>query len=139
MQAPLLRGRFFTEGDEDGKPPVVIIDETTAHKYWPTSDPLGRRVRFGQDANRPWMTVVGIVKDIKSDGLDIDGIPHIYVPIYQSPDRDLSIVLRTSLPAKVLEPQIRQGSRVLRRRNPSLQVFVSRRALNALGLGVAAR
>jgi putative ABC transport system permease protein len=107
MRAPLLRGRFFTEGDEDGKQPVVIIDETTARKYWPTRDPLGQRVRFGADPAKPWMTVVGIAKDIKSDGLDIDGIPHIYVSIYQTPDRDLSVVLRTPLPAKVLEPQIR--------------------------------
>jgi hypothetical protein len=60
MQAPFLRGRSFTEGDEDGKQPVAIMDETTARKYWPTRDPLGRRVRFGQDPTRPWMTVVGI-------------------------------------------------------------------------------
>jgi hypothetical protein len=72
MQAPLLRGRFFTEGDEDGKQPVAMIDETTARKYWPTRDPLGRRLRFGQDPTQPWMTVVGIVKDIKNDGLDTD-------------------------------------------------------------------
>jgi putative ABC transport system permease protein len=120
MQAPLLRGRFFTEGDEDGKQPVVIIDETTASKYWPTRDPLGQRVRFGEDPTKPWMTVVGIVKDIKSDGLDIDGIPHIYVPIYQSPNRDLSIVLRTSLPAKVLEPQIRHEIQSI---DPGLPAF----------------
>ena len=120
MQAPLLRGRFFTDGDEDGKQPVVIIDETTARKYWPTRDPLGRRVRFGADHTKPWMTVVGIVKDIKSDGLDIDGIPHIYVPIYQSPNRDLSIVLRTSLPAKVLEPQIRDEIQSI---DPGLPAF----------------
>jgi ABC-type antimicrobial peptide transport system permease subunit len=66
------------------------------------------------------MTVVGIVKDIKSDGLDIDGIPHIYVPIYQSPNRDLSIVLRTSLPAKVLEPQIRHEIQSI---DPDLPAF----------------
>jgi ABC-type antimicrobial peptide transport system permease subunit len=66
------------------------------------------------------MTVVGIVKDIKSDGLDIDGIPHIYVPIYQSPNRDLSIVLRTSLPAKVLEPQIRDEIQSI---DPGLPAF----------------
>jgi predicted permease len=120
MQAPLLRGRFFTEGDEDGKQPVVIIDETTARKYWPTGDPLGRRVRFGADPAKPWMTVVGIVKDIKSDGLDVDGIPHIYVPVYQGPDRDLSVVLRTSLPAKVLEPQIRQEIQSI---DPGLPAF----------------
>jgi predicted permease len=120
MQAPLLRGRFLTEGDEDGKQPVAIIDETTARKYWPTRDPLGQRVRFGADPTKPWMTVVGIVKDIKSDGLDIDGIPHIYVSIYQSPDRDLGVVLRTSLPASLLEPQIRHEIQSI---DPGLPVF----------------
>jgi ABC-type antimicrobial peptide transport system permease subunit len=53
------------------------------------------------------MTVVGIVKDIKHDGLDVDGVPHIYLSMYQSRDRALSVVLRTSLPAYVLEPEIR--------------------------------
>ncbi|HXX17621.1 MAG TPA: ABC transporter permease [Candidatus Eremiobacteraceae bacterium] len=120
MQAPLLRGRFFTEGDEDGKQPVAIIDETTARKYWPTRDPLGRLLRFGQDPTQPGMTVVGVVKDIKNDGLDTDGVPHIYVPLYQSPDRDLSVVLRTSLPAKVLEPQIRHEIQSI---DPALPVF----------------
>jgi len=120
MQGPLLRGRFFTEGDEDSKQPVAIIDETTARKYWPTRDPLGHRLRFGQDPTQPWATVVGIVKDIKNDGLDIDGVPHIYVPIYQSTDRDLSVVLRTSLPAKVLEPEIRHEIQSI---DPGLPVF----------------
>ena len=120
MQAPLLRGRFFTEGDEDGKQPVVIIDETTARKYWPTRDPLGQRVRFGANPSKPWMTVVGIAKDIKSDGLDIDGIPHIYVSIYQTPNRDVSVVLRTSLPANVLEPQIRHEIQSI---DPGLPAF----------------
>jgi len=54
------------------------------------------------------MTVVGVVKDIKHDGLDVDGVPHIYVSIYQSADRELSVVLRTSLPVAVLEPAIRR-------------------------------
>ena len=107
MQAPLLRGRSFTEGDEEGKQPVAIIDETTARRYWAGHDPLGQRLRFGQDPTQPWMTVVGIIKDIKSDGLDIAGIPHIYVSIYQSTYSGLSVVLRTSLPATALEPQIR--------------------------------
>jgi predicted permease len=120
MQAPLLRGRFLTEDDEDGKQPVAIVDETTARKYWPTRDPLGRLLRFGPDPTQSRMTVVGIVKDIKNDGLDTDGVPHIYVPIYQSPDRDLSVVLRTSLPAKVLEPQIRHEIQSI---DPGMPVF----------------
>jgi predicted permease len=120
MQAPLVRGRFFTEGDEDGKEPVVIIDESTARRYWTDRDPLGRRLRFGQDPAKPWITVVGIVKDIKHDGLDIDGVPHIYVSIYQNSGRELSVVLRTSLPAKLLEPQIRHEIQSV---DPNLPVF----------------
>jgi putative ABC transport system permease protein len=107
FQATLLRGRSFTEGDEDGKPLVAVIDESTARKYWPSRDPLGRRVRFGKDPSKPWTTIVGIIKDIKHDGLDIDGVPHVYVSVYQDPNKQVSVALRTSLPASVLEPQIR--------------------------------
>jgi predicted permease len=123
MQAPLIRGRFFTEADEDGKLRVAIIDESTAHRYWPGRDSLGRRLRLGQG---PWITVVGVVKDIKHDGLDIDGIPHVYVSIYQEFDaaqivfRDFSIVLRTSLPASALEPRIRHRVQSI---DPGLPVY----------------
>jgi predicted permease len=120
LQATLLRGRSFTEGDEEGKPLVAIVDESTARKYWPTSDPLGRRVRFGKDPTEPWTTVVGIVKDIKNDGLDIDGVPHIYVSTYQDPSKQVSVVVRTSLPATLLEPQIRHEIQSI---DPGLPVF----------------
>src|SRR5271155_2407444 len=120
MRATLLRGRSFTEGDEEGKQPVAIIDESTARKYWPTRDPLGRRVRFGHHTTEPWTTVVGIIKDIKSDGLDIDGVPHIFVSTYQDPSKQVSVVLRTSLPANLLEPQIRHEIQSM---DPGLPVF----------------
>src|SRR6185312_14071765 len=93
LQASLLRGRSFTEDDEDGKPLVAVVDESTARKYWPSDDPLGRRVRFGKDPTKPWTTVVGVMKDIKHDGLDIDGVPHIYVPVYQDPNKQVSVAL----------------------------------------------
>ena len=120
FQATLLRGRSFTEGDEDGKPRVAVIDESTARKYWPSRDPLGRRVRFGNDPATPWTTVVGIIKDIKHDGLDIDGVPHIYVSVYQDPSKQVSVALRTSLPATLLEPQIRHEIQSI---DPGLPVF----------------
>jgi predicted permease len=120
LQTSLMRGRAFTEGDEDGTPLVAIIDESTARKYWPTRDPLDRRVRFRRDPTKPWTTIVGIVKDIKSDGLDIDGVPHIYVPTYQDSNKRLSVVLRTSLSATALEPQIRHEIQSI---DPSLPVF----------------
>src|SRR5262249_41309599 len=120
LQTTLLRGRSFNEGDEDGKPPVAIIDESTARKYSRNQDPAGRRVRFARDRTKPWTTVVGIVKDIKSDGLDIDGVPHIYVSTYQDNSKRLSVVLRTSLSATQLEPQIRHEIQSI---DPGLPVF----------------
>lgn len=120
MQTPLVRGRVFTEADEDGKQPVAIIDENAAGRYWSDRDPLGQRVRFGQNPTQPWMTVVGIVKNVKHDGLDVDGVPHIYVSIYQRGDRAFSVALRTSLPASLLEPQIRHEIQSI---DPGLPVF----------------
>jgi putative ABC transport system permease protein len=120
LQTSLLRGRAFTEDDADGKPLVAIIDESTARKYWATRDPLGRRVRFRRDPTKPWTTIVGVVRDIKSDGLDIDSVPHIYVPTYQDSNKRLAVVLRTSLSAAVLEPQIRHE---IQRIDPGLPIF----------------
>jgi len=125
MQTPLVEGRFFTEDDENGKLPVAIIDEATARRYWwPDHDPVGRRLRirlrFGQNPVNPWSTVVGVVKDIKHDGLDVDGMPHVYVPLNQFVGRSLSLALRTSLPASTLEPQIRSAIQSV---DPGLPVF----------------
>jgi predicted permease len=136
LQASLVRGRAFTEDDEDGKPLVAIIDESTARKYWPTSDPLGRRVRFARDATKPWTTIVGIIKDVKSDGLDIDGVPHIYVSSYQDSNKRLSVVLRTALLAAVLEPQIRREIQSI---DPSLPVFGVSSMNDVLGRSLASR
>src|ERR1700730_715676 len=70
MQCPLIRGRFFLDGDESGKQDVAIIDETTARRYWSGIDPVGRRLRLSGNRNLPlsWVTGVGIVKDMKQDG-----------------------------------------------------------------------
>jgi len=136
IQASLLRGRSLTDDDEDGKPPVAIVDESTAHRYWPTSDPLGRRVRFRRDQTRPWTTIVGIVRDIKSDGLDVDGAPHIYVSAYQDSTKRLSVVLRTTLPATQLEPQIRREIQAI---DPGLPVFGVSSMNEVLDRSVASR
>jgi len=113
LQAPLMRGRYFAEDDDIGKQLVVIVDETTARTFWPDRDPIGRRLSFIWSvrgaAKPPWLTVVGVIKDIKNDGLDQSGSAHIYSPIYQVPRiRNLSVTVQTSLSASSLEPQIRR-------------------------------
>jgi putative ABC transport system permease protein len=124
IQTRIVKGRFFTEDDENGKLPVVIIDEATATRYWPDHDPLGRRLRirlrFGPNPVNSWSTVVGVVKNIKHDGLDVDGVPHLYVPLNQFLGLSLSLALRTSLPTRTLEAQIRSAIQSV---DPGLPVF----------------
>ena len=143
MQCPLIRGRFFLESDESGKQEVAIIDETTARRYWSGIDPVGRRFRMGVNPRLPWVTVVvvvvGIVKDMKQDGLDTDGVPHIFRPIYQqSPlrSRAVSVVARTPLPASLLESQIRREIQTL---DPALPVFNVRSMNDVMDVSIAPR
>jgi predicted permease len=146
LQASLVRGRFFAEDDQPGKQLVVIIDESTARTFWPDRDPIGRRLSIGRAAtNPPWWNVVGVVKDIKNDGLDQSGTPHIYSPIYQvsginSLDflivASLSMAVRTSLSATSLEPQIRHEIQAI---DPDLPVFNVRTMNEVIDGSVASR
>ncbi len=139
LQASLVRGRYFAEDDEPGKQPVVIVDETTARTYWPDRDPIGRRLSIrGAAANPPWSTVVGVIADIKNDGLDQSGSPHIYRPIYQFPSRflPLSVTVRTSLSATSLEPQVRREIQSI---DPSLPVFNVRTMSEVIDGSLASR
>jgi putative ABC transport system permease protein len=120
MRTPVIRGRLFGESDEADKEQVAIIDEATTRRYWGDRDPLGRHLRFGQNPKQPWLSIVGVVKDVKHDGLDVDGVPHIYAPMYQRQGRVFNITVRTSLSASVLEPQIRHEVQSV---DPGLPLF----------------
>jgi putative ABC transport system permease protein len=136
IQTPLVRGRFFSESDQADGLPVAIIDETTARRYWPNRDAVGRRLRLGQDPTLPWRTVVGIVNDIKQDGLDINGVPHIYTSIYQDTGRSLNLVLRTTLAPSLLEAQIVNE---VHRVDPGLPVFGVRSMNEVMEMSLAPR
>jgi putative ABC transport system permease protein len=142
LQASLVRGRYFTEEDDTGKQPVAIVDESTARTYWPDRDPIGRRLSIRTPrgpANPPWSTVVGVIKDIKSDGLDQSAAPHIYQPIYQfrgSRALSLSVTVRTSLSATSLEPLIRREIQAV---DPDLPVFNVRTMNEVIDSSLASR
>jgi putative ABC transport system permease protein len=74
MGQPLLRGREFRENDRPGAPFVCIVSDAFARRFWPTEDPIGKRVKWGRlDGPRPWMTVVGVVADMKAVADPRDG------------------------------------------------------------------
>ena len=84
IQAPVLRGREFTENDRRGGMPVALINATMARKYWPNDDPLGKTiaVQFFNDVPRE---IVGIVADVRSNITTTEAPPQIYVPFGQLP------------------------------------------------------
>jgi hypothetical protein len=80
----LKRGRFFTEADGESGQPVIIISETLARDVWGDADPVGRQIKWGIEISQaPWMTVVGVVGDIKQGPLDADTLPLVYEPLVQ--------------------------------------------------------
>jgi len=84
LGVPLLIGREFSGRDIDGAMAVVIISDSLAKRYWPDQNPLGRRIKWGnKDFGSPWMTVVGVVGDVRMRGLDTPPKPTLYVPHLQ--------------------------------------------------------
>lgn len=96
MGTPLLRGRFFTEQENEHAPAVVVIDEVFARKYFPNEDPIGKRINLGILDSQP--EIIGIAGHVKHWGLDSDATATIrgqmYLPFMQIPDKLMSLVAR---------------------------------------------
>jgi putative ABC transport system permease protein len=108
MRIPIRRGRGFTAWDRAGAQPVVLINETFAHRIWPGQDPLGKRIKMG-DPELPWRTVVGVVGDVLHEGLDAAPAMQIYLPQAQWIDSDMTLVLRTAGEPRDLAPAVRKA------------------------------
>jgi putative ABC transport system permease protein len=98
LRIPLRRGRFFAAHDyAAGAPGVVIVSERMARHYWPGIDPVGRRVKRGSSSStKPWLTVVGVVGDVKDHGLTAEGTETWYLPYSQHLFSAASVAVRTS-------------------------------------------
>jgi len=82
LQLPLRHGRTFTEADTATSTGVVVIDEAMARQNFPAGDAVGKRMRIGDEGN-PWLEIVGVVADSKSNGLQEASYPGIYIPYQQ--------------------------------------------------------
>ncbi len=118
---PLLRGRSFSQADAGDSPWVTVINEAMARAYWPGQDPIGMRLQFGSEK---WRTVVGVVGDVRHDGLDADTKPEMYVPIEQAPNTEGSatVVIRTALDAAGAAAELREAVGTIDRGMPVDQV-----------------
>jgi predicted permease len=103
MQTRIVRGRDFTAADNDDSPPVLIINETMAQRYWPQQVAIGKRVGLG---NREW-EVVGVVADTRTTNVTQPPVPMFYRPFAQAFFSRMQIYVRTSGDALALVPSVR--------------------------------
>jgi putative ABC transport system permease protein len=119
MGIPVLEGRAFDRADRDGTLPVAVVNQALARRAWPGESPVGKRVR--DLANEPgayrqeWLTIVGVVGDVRHGGLLADPSPEIYVNVLQRPDRANAAVvtLRAAVPPGDLAGPVRARIRAL--------------------------
>ncbi|HSS19148.1 MAG TPA: ABC transporter permease [Pyrinomonadaceae bacterium] len=105
---PLIKGRVFGKEDQANTPPVVVINQTMAQKFWPNQDPLGKQVKLaGPDA--PAATVIGVVGDAKHYWLEEEQKPQMYDVYSQDPGFFATAVIRTSVEPLSLSEPVRQA------------------------------
>jgi predicted permease len=114
LRIPLLGGRFFSEQDTPESMKVAIIDENMARTYWPNSDPVGKRFkRGGLDSDAPWITVVGVVGNVKQYALDSDSRVAYYTPQTQSTPSTIYVAVRTATEPLSLAATVTQEIRAI--------------------------
>jgi putative ABC transport system permease protein len=144
MRIPLRNGRFFSDADarlalptirwfeqqplppnfNDPQPaPVIIINETMARTFWPGEDPLGKRLRI---IASPWLTVVGVVGDIRHGALTAKPNPEMYMSHLQEPSGSLAVVARTSVDPLSLAAAVRGQVEALDKDQPATVTTMGR-------------
>jgi putative ABC transport system permease protein len=103
---PILKGRGFTADDERTAQQVAMVNQSFQKEFFPAGDPLGQRIRFmGFDRQPRFMTIIGIVPDVRSDGLSRPAGAQVYVEYFQHADSAMSVALVVRGPAR-LQPAI---------------------------------
>jgi putative ABC transport system permease protein len=123
MQVKLVRGRLFENRDAREAPRVVIINETMARSFWPGEDPLGRRMKYGDNQSQdPWKEIVGIVADVRRTGFDDEVRPETFLPHAQRSSGGMTVVIRTDSAPLELAATARAAVRDIDRDQPVFDI-----------------
>jgi predicted permease len=121
MEIPLVTGRLFSEHDTPESQRVAVVDERMSRDLWPGADPIGKRIRIGGlNSTSPWITVVGVVGNIKQYTLDTDSRIAMYLADTQYPRRAMNLVLRSRSSPAQLTAAVRDA---LRRQDATLPIY----------------
>lgn len=104
---PLLKGRVFGNQDQADTPPVVVINQLMAQRFWPNQDPLGKQIKFTEDDSMA--TVIGVVGDAKHYWMEETQRPQVYVTFSQGPGIFATVLVRTTVEPLSLTEQVRQA------------------------------
>jgi predicted permease len=97
MGIRLMQGRWFTAADTPESAPVIVINETLARRIWPGENPIGKRIKRGFPEDKtPWREVIGVVNDVKLNGVERATSMQTYLSFAQEPKTSLALVVRTS-------------------------------------------
>lgn len=137
LETPLIKGRFFTDADNANAPQVVIVNQAFAKRFWPNQDAQGKRIVMGGMSDNPnWITIVGVVGDMRHFGLDVDPKPEMYVPFAQDPYFTTIYVVRSNQDPRALLPAIRREIQAI---DPAVALANVRTLENVLADSVAPR
>jgi putative ABC transport system permease protein len=123
MSVRLVRGRLLTAGDREGTQPVVVINEVMAERYWPGEDAIGRQFHMGTD-DKPWLTIVGIVANVRHNAVVEQGRAEMYLAHAQLPEhiggapRGMTLVIKTDGNPLAFAGQVRDAIRAIDRNLP---------------------
>ena len=109
MQIPQLAGRGFTPADRSGAAPVALVNESFVRRYLGNRNPLGSHLRG--NARQPWITVVGVIGDVRNEGLEAPAAAQVYFPFLQNDNAEgiHNLAIRSRLPNQMLIPLVRRA------------------------------
>jgi putative ABC transport system permease protein len=136
LSIPLRQGRAFTTADGPDAPPVIIINDAMANRYWPRGNALGARVHIGPpNPDLPWITVVGIVGNVRNDATQLVPEPIMYIPIRQQSLGD-AFVIRAARDPLALTSSVR---RAIASVDPTMPMYKVSTMQAVIGEGFATR
>ena len=128
---PLVRGRVILPSDDEHAPHVAVVDELFAKHFWPGEDPIGKRFRYGGDTSSTrWITIVGVVANVKHARLDETGDLQAYQPFAQFVNWNTYLVVRTTAERAGLVSEIRRALRAVDPAVPLYDVRTMREAVD---------
>ena len=146
MGIPLLRGRNFSDADNETASDVALINSTMARRFWNDGDPIGKRFLWGHPGkDEKWITIVGVVADNKLYGLDNPARLEVYSPYRQRPSADMSLLVRSAVDPASLTSAVRAAVATIDKDQPIFNVHtmqqlvddsISTRRLTLVLLGI---